>query len=495
MSRNLKSSGSAQEIGRSSIIILAAGFGKRMHSSLPKVLIPVCGKPMILHILDRISEASAQEGLVRVAMVVSHQKEKVMELIQKVQGEGGFKNLKIDFIDQGEPKGTGHAIQVAMVSAWGKTSVELKEEVLVLPGDLPLVTSSLIHEMLQPLSKGMSVRLLTALLPEPTGYGRIVRKGKKGPVIRIVEEKDANLREKMIQEVGLSIYSFKSSFLSSNLQKLKNKNAQGEYYLTDLIQIAAQLKKGIEVLPWNAIEDVRGINNPYELTLASGVFNQRVLKKLALQGVRFQGFSCTQVEATVSVAPDVTIGTGVVLEGNTQIEAGAVIGPHAILKNVVVKEGAEVKAGTYAEDSIIGKNSKVGPYAHLRPNSHVGEGAKIGNFVELKNTQIGKATSVAHLSYLGDAEVGERVNIGCGFVTCNFDGRVIEGQRKHKTVIGDDAFIGSDCQAVAPVQIGRGAYVASGSTVTENVESDALAIARSRQVNKPQYAKKLREQK
>lgn len=465
---------------------MAAGFGKRMYSSLPKVLIPVCGKPMVFHILSRISEAAPGA---RVAVVVGHQKEKVIAAIQGA----GFDKLKIDFIEQPDPKGTGHAIQCVMSSGWGKHAVQNKEEVLVLPGDLPLITQELIQEMTLPLAKGAVMRLLTATLSDPFGYGRIVRKSKKGPVIRIVEEKDANLREKAIQEVGLSIYSFKAPFLANSVATLKNNNAQKEYYLTDLVQAASKMKKPIDVLSWESVEDVRGINNSLELSIACEMLNQRVLREHAIRGVRFQNFSNTRVESSVKIAPDVTVYTGAILEGTTEIETGVTIGPNVVLRNVVVKAGAEIKAGTYAEDSIISENSKIGPYAHLRPGSVVGANAKIGNFVELKKTKIGRDTSVAHLSYLGDAEVGERVNVGCGFVTCNFDGRVINGERKHKTIIEDDAFIGSDCQTVAPVKVGKGAYVASGSTITEEVEPESLAIARSRQVNKPGYAKKLKE--
>jgi bifunctional UDP-N-acetylglucosamine pyrophosphorylase/glucosamine-1-phosphate N-acetyltransferase len=277
------------------------------------------------------------------------------------------------------------------------------------------------------------------------------------------------------------------------LPRLSNKNAQGEYYLTDLISIAARLKKKMGVLMWAKSEDLRGVNDAWELALAQEILNKREIESHAKRGVRFMDWRNTVVECCVEIGPDTEIGAGVVLERFTQIGQGSVIEPHSILRSATIGDGVRIKAGSVIDRSTVESGAVVGPYAHLRPDSVVRPGAKIGNFVELKNARIGEKTSIAHLSYVGDAEVGSRVNIGCGFVTCNFDGRVIDGKRKHSTIIEDDVFMGSDCQVIAPIKIGRGAYVASGSTVTENVEANALAIARSRQVNKPGYAKKLKE--
>jgi bifunctional UDP-N-acetylglucosamine pyrophosphorylase/glucosamine-1-phosphate N-acetyltransferase len=234
------------------------------------------------------------------------------------------------------------------------------------------------------------------------------------------------------------------------------------------------------------------VNNPYELAIAAGILNSRVIKTHAMNGVQFLCLQSVRVDPTVKIAQNVTVYPGVILEGVTSIASGALIGPQVYLKNVKVGAGAEIKTGTVAEDSEVGADVKLGPYAHLRPETVVKTGAKIGNFVELKKAIIGEKTSISHLSYVGDAEVGARVNIGCGFVTCNYDGRVIDGSRKHKSIIEDDVFIGSDCQVVAPITIRKGAFIASGSTITEEVPAEALAIARSRQVNKPGYAKKLK---
>ncbi len=468
-----------------SILVLAAGFGKRMHSPLPKVLIPLGGRALILHILDRVFSVHPDAN---VGVVVGFQ----ADLVKKTISEH-YPNRSIDFILQEKPEGTGHAAKMAMESDWGKKQIAAKTTILVLPGDLPLISDELIRDMCEPLSRGVALRMLTATLASPGGYGRVVRKGKKGAVIRIVEEKDANAREKAIAEVVLSIYQFQAQFLAVGVQEIKNTNAQKEYYLPDLVSIAVRKKRAIETLPWIEVEDVRGVNNPLELAEAFHTLNKRVIRAHALMGVRFMDIHRVVIEPTVQIAADVSIAPGALLEGNTKIAAGVSIGPWVHLKNVIVGKNAVIRAGTVAEDSEIHENAKVGPFAHLRPESIVGKGAKIGNFVELKKSTIGEDTSIAHLSYVGDATIGAHVNIGCGFVTCNFDGRVIDGQRKHKTVIEDNVFVGSDCQTVAPIVVKKGAYIASGSTITESVEEDALAIARARQVNKPGYAKKLRQ--
>ncbi len=468
------------------IILLAAGHGKRMRSSLPKVLHEVGGRPLLFHVLERIQAVAPTAPI---AIVLGHQSQKVEAAIRN---SNLFSDLKITYIQQPEQRGTGHAAKCVMESSWGKDRLSARQPVLVLPGDQPLLNDELVSQILEPLSRTSALRLLTCELPDPSGYGRVVRRGKKGPVLRIVEERDANLREKAICEVAASIYFFQSSFLSVGLQRLSNKNSQGEYYLTDLIGQAVRAKKPIEVLVWKNHDHLRGVNDSWELAQAQRLLNEQTVKKWAQKGVKFLDPWSTWIDVSVEIGEEVVISQNVVLSGKTEIGRGVKLGPHVVLKNMQVGEGSEVKAGTVAENSTIGSHALVGPYAHLRPDSSVGEGCKIGNFVELKKTHIGDHTSVAHLSYLGDAEVGSHVNIGCGFVTCNYDGRVIEGERKHRTIIEDGVFLGSDCQTVAPVKIGKGAYVASGSTITEDVEADSLAVARARQVNKPGYARKLR---
>jgi bifunctional UDP-N-acetylglucosamine pyrophosphorylase/glucosamine-1-phosphate N-acetyltransferase len=465
-------------------LVLAAGQGKRMHSSDPKVLSPAAGEPMLFHILRRILVVDPRAPI---AIVVGHQREKVEARVRE-----GFPDASIEFAHQTEQLGTGDAARAAMGSPWGEAQVRAKRNVLVLPGDQPTISEALVRQMSEGLSRGAAMRLLTCTVAQPHGYGRIVRKGKSGPVLKIVEEKDASLREKEIREVATSIYLFDAAFLKAGLRRLTNKNAQAEYYLTDLVQQCAGAKKKIEVLHWAEPSDVRGVNTPWELAEASRILYARCARDWALRGVRFIQPETTLIDARVELEPEVVIYPGVLLEGATKVGRGAVIGPHCQIRDSIIESGAELRAGCVFERAHVGAEAKIGPYAHLRPESRVGARAKIGNFVELKKTSIGEEASIAHLSYLGDAEVGARSNIGCGFVTCNFDGRVIAGERKHKTVIEEDVFMGSDCQTVAPVRVGRGAYVASGSTITSDVEPEALAIARARQVNKPGYARKLK---
>ena len=468
------------------VVIMAAGLGKRMHSSIPKVLHEAGGRPILFHILHTIK--SALPGA-PVAIIVGHGR----ELVERaVRGCKAFPDMNLEFVQQCEQLGTGHAVKCAMESKWGSAVISQSLPVLVMPGDSPLVTGALVAELAAPMKRGDVMRLLTCEVDDPHGYGRIARRGKHGPVLRIVEENEATAREKEIREVAVSMYLFRPAFLNASLARLSNKNNKREYYLTDLVSQAVRSKKKIDVLKWHSAAELMGVNDPYELSVAARLLNGRKLRALAVEGVRFVDPCCTIVDADVEIEEDVTVWPGAILQGWTRIGRGAVIGPRVVLKDVTVGPGANIKAGTVAEKSTIGERAQIGPYAHLRPDSVVGNEAKIGNFVELKKATIGAKTSVAHLSYVGDAELGERVNIGCGFITCNFDGRVIDGERKHKSIIEDDVFMGSDCQIVAPIRIGKGAYVASGSTITENVEADSLAIARTRQVTKPGYAKKLR---
>ncbi len=441
---------------------------------------------MILHLLDRLSEVAP--GM-RVAVVVGHKKDHVIETCKN---DAVSSQLKLEFIEQSQPQGTGHAMQCVVAHAWGKQRLSEKAPFLVLGGDMPLLTCELIARMCEPLPKITAVRLLTFIKDLPAGYGRIVRRGKSGPVLKIVEHKDAKPSELAIKEVSSSIYCFEPTFLKFSLSRLTNKNAQKEFYLTDTIAQAARAKKKVDGLIWDNSDDLQGINDPCELSQASQTLYVRTACKWARAGVKVAAINHVWIDSTVRLTEGVELAPHVTLRGKTHVFEGARIGQGSIISDSTIEREAEIKPGCIIDQSHVGAEAKLGPYAHLRPESTVGARSKIGNFVELKKSRIGEDTSIAHLSYVGDAEVGSRVNIGCGFVTCNFDGRVIAGSRKHKTVIEDEVFLGSDCQTIAPVTIGRGAYVASGSTITEDVESEALAIARSRQVNKVGYAKRLK---
>lgn len=452
------------------VLILAAGKGTRMQSEHAKVLAPLGGEPMLVALLQAVKKSTPQAAL---GVVVGFQAESVRAA---VESDARWKELNITWIEQDPPRGTGDAAKVAMEHAWGKARLAAHEDILVLPGDQPLISEALLQRMVEPLPRGTALRLLTTHREDPTGYGRVVRRGARGPVLRIVEERDANTREAAIQEVATSIYLFRAAFLELATRSLTPKNAQKEFYLTDVVSKAVRHKKSIDVVRWSAHQDVMGINSPWELAQAEQVLRERRVREWAERGVRMIDKNTTYIEGGVVLEPGAVLEPGVYLRGRS-----------------VIRKNARIKMGSVIDDSEVGEGAQVGPYAHLRPGSKVGREAKVGNFVELKKTTLGDRTSVAHLSYLGDATVGHDVNIGCGFVTCNFDGRIRNGERKHKTVIEDGAFIGSDCQAIAPITIGRGAYVASGSTLTESVEPEALAIARTRQTNKPGYARRLRD--
>ncbi len=456
-----------------------------MKCQLPKVLIPLNEWPLISFILEAVRRF---DETAEVAIVVGHGKDQV---IDAVKNEAVFSKLQISFVEQPAQLGTGDAVRCAMQSPWGETVKKERRPVVVLPGDTPLVSSTLLRELAEPLAKGFSLRFVSCDQLDPTGYGRVIRRGRTGPVLKIVEHADASAKEREVKEVATSMYLFDSAFLASGLQAINNRNAQKEFYLTDLIGFSARRRLKMDTLKWPNAHELVGVNTPVELADATRILNSTCVRNWAEKGVRFLAPDSAWVSFQVELAPDVEIAPGVQISGKTKIGSRSVIGAHSILKNVLVGEAVEIKPGTVAELSTIGARSKVGPYAHLRPGSEVAEDCKIGNFVELKQSRIGRSTSIAHLSYVGDAEVGERVNIGCGFVTCNFDGRERDGKRKHKTVIEDDVFMGSDCQAIAPIRIRRGAYIASGSTLTADVPEGALAIARSRQVNKEGLADRL----
>lgn len=488
---------------------MAAGLGKRMRSDLPKTLHEIAGKPLLFHIIDQVIQAEKSKHKPSISIVLGHGRERIESavLAHPPYAELHRSGL-LSFAVQKDQKGTGDAVRSSMDTSFGENSIKTKSPILVLPGDCPLIPSALIEAMSLPLGKGTHLRLLTTELENPKGYGRILRKGKKGPVFRIVEEKDANAREKEIKEVNTSIYLFEPKFLKASLARLSNKNAQGEYYLTDLVAMAAKTanvkagksasgksasaKSAIDTLIWSQSEDLRGINDQLELTQAREIMNRRIVEGHARSGVQFTDLSSVWIDSSVLIEEGVAIAPGVILHGATSIGRHVAIGPHCQLKNAKIQSSVILKQGCVIDSSEVQEEAVLGPYAHLRPESIVGKKAKIGNFVELKKAIIGEKTAISHLSYLGDAEVGKNVNIGCGFITCNFDGRVINGSRKHKTVIEDDAFIGSDCQTVAPVKVGRGSFVASGSTITDDVPGDALAISRTRQITKLEYAKKLR---
>lgn len=446
------------------IVILAAGLGTRMKSGLVKVLHSLGGKPMVLHVLDAVSDLSPE----KVVLVLGHQAEKVKKVLEA---------SPVETVIQAEQLGTGHAVlQAAPALASGTGPV------MVLCGDTPLLKSSTLKMLLELHTKSRAaVTVLSMEMENPFGYGRIVR--NRSGVQRIVEEKDATTAQKKIREVNSGIYCFDRKFLLSSLNSLGNKNAQGEYYLPDLIAIAIKKKKKVAALICADGTEVMGVNSRCDLSKAEAVMHERTNKKWMLEGVTMLDPSTTYIHPSVTLGRDVLLYPNVSLEGKTSVGEGCVIHSGSRIIDTTLKESVTVKDCCVIEQSTISSGAALGPFAHLRPQSVIGEKAKIGNFVEVKKSTFGEGSKASHLSYIGDATVGKDVNIGAGMITCNYD-----GFNKFQTIIEDNVFVGSDVQMVAPVRIGRDAVIAAGTTVTKDVPADALAISRVPQAIKEGYA-------
>ncbi|WP_318153807.1 bifunctional UDP-N-acetylglucosamine diphosphorylase/glucosamine-1-phosphate N-acetyltransferase GlmU [Paenibacillus vietnamensis] len=448
-------------------IVLAAGQGKRMKSKLYKVLHPVCGKPMVGHVLDAVREAEAG----RTVVVVGHGAEAVKSYL----GDAA------EYVLQEQQLGTGHAVRQAEALLGAEEGTTI-----VICGDTPLVQASTIKSMLElHASSGAAATVLTASFDNPTGYGRVIR-GEDGTVQRIVEQKDCSPEEAAVKEINTGTYCFDNKKLFEALAKVTSNNAQGEYYLTDVIGIFRASGESVQGYCTEDLAEAIGVNDRIALSEAERFMRERINRKHLLNGVTLIDPASTYIEAGVQIGPDTTIYPGTVLSGSTVIGEDCVIGPQADIADSKLGSSVSVKYSTVAQ-SEIGDDCSVGPYANLRPNSKLGTGCKIGDFVELKNASLDDGSKVSHLSYVGDAIVGKDVNIGCGAITVNYD-----GYNKSVTEIGDHAFVGSNVNLIAPVKIGDGAYVVAGSTVTQDVPAGDLAIARERQVNKPGYAEKIR---
>ena len=440
------------------VIILAAGLGTRMKSATIKILHRAAGRPIIDYVLDLACELCPNPPV----MVIGHQRD-------AVQGAVGD---RARFAVQEEQLGTGHAVlQAASVlnDAAGK-------RVLILSGDVPLTRPETLRRLLDEHERGgNALTLLTMKLANPAMYGRIVR-DDSGGVARIVEFKDANDDEKRIDEVNAGIYVFDGEHLFDNLRNLGNQNAQGEYYLTDLLAVLRDRGHRVGAVVAEDPVEALGVNSRADLAQVENEIQRRVVEQLMREGVTFRNPSTVVIDSTVTIEPDTVVYPFVTLEGETRIGRDCVIDPGVHLNNVRVGNNVHVKTGTVAEDAVIGDDASVGPYAHLRAGSQLGRKVKVGNFVETKKAVFGEGAKASHLSYIGDAEVGANVNIGAGTITCNYDGK-----NKHKTILEDGVFIGSDTQLVAPVRVGKGAYVGAGSTITKDVPPGALALSRTPQ--------------
>lgn len=438
------------------IVILAAGQGTRMRSALPKVLHAIAGKSMLGHVIDTARLLQPKS----IHVVIGHGADRVREQLAADD---------LSFVLQAEQLGTGHAVAQALPQLSA-------ENVLILYGDVPLIEVATLQRLLQKVSREQ-LGLLTVELADPTGYGRIVR-DQAGQVQAIVEHKDASAAQRAIAEGNTGILAVPGSRLADWLGRLSNSNAQGEYYLTDVIAMA--VTDGLVVATEQAGDEmeVLGANDRIQLAQLERHYQYRAGRRLMAQGVTLIDPTRFDVRGEVTVGRDVLIDINVILEGQVVIEDNVQIGPNCVIKNSVLRQGAIIKANSHLEGAEVGEGADCGPFARLRPGSVLGAKAHVGNFVELKNAKLGEGAKAGHLSYLGDAEIGARSNIGAGTITCNYD-----GANKFKTVLGEDVFIGSNSALVAPVSLGDGATTGAGSTVTADVPANTLAVGRAKQRN------------
>lgn len=440
-------------------VILAAGMGTRMKSKMPKVLHKVCGKPLSKWVID----ASEAAGADKVCAVVGHKAETVKEVLGDV----------CKFALQAEQKGTGHAVMQAI-----DVIKNSKGEVVILNGDTPLITAETINKAIEyHKNNGNQATVITAILDDATGYGRIIR-DNDGSVLKIVEQKDASEEEKKINEVNSGMYVFDAQSLVYALDKITPNNAQGEYYLTDTLEILLSAGKKIGGYAISDNDEIRGINDRVQLNEAEKIMQKRINEYHMRNGVTMRNPESVYIEDGVEIGNDTEICQNVTIKSGTKIGSDCVIGSGSMLDRAVIHDGVDVLSSVILE-SEVDEGTHVGPFAYIRPNCHVGKEVKVGDFVELKNSNIDDGTKISHLTYIGDSDVGKRVNFGCGTVTCNYDGK-----KKYRTTIGDDCFVGCNTNFVSPINVGDGVYIAAGSTITEDIPENSLSIARARQVNK-----------
>ncbi|TDN49086.1 UDP-N-acetylglucosamine pyrophosphorylase /glucosamine-1-phosphate N-acetyltransferase [Buttiauxella sp. JUb87] len=439
-----------------SVVILAAGKGTRMYSDLPKVLHTLAGKPMVQHVIDAANNLGAQ----RVHLVYGHGG----DLLKNTLGDG-----VLNWVLQAEQLGTGHAMQQAA------PFFADDEDILMLYGDVPLISVESLQRLRDAKPQG-GIGLLTVKLDDPTGYGRIAR--ENGKVVGIVEHKDATEEQRKIDEINTGILVANGADLKRWLANLDNNNAQGEYYITDIIALAHHEGREITAVHPDRLSEVEGVNNRLQLSRLERVYQTEQADKLLLAGVMLRDPSRFDLRGELTHGRDVEIDTNVIIEGKVTLGHRVKIGTGCVIKNSVIGDDCEISPYSVVEDANLASACTIGPFARLRPGAELAEGAHVGNFVEMKKARLGKGSKAGHLSYLGDAEIGDNVNIGAGTITCNYD-----GANKFKTIIGDDVFVGSDSQLVAPVTVARGATIGAGTTVTRNVGEDELVVSRVKQTH------------
>ncbi|MBP7608014.1 MAG: bifunctional UDP-N-acetylglucosamine diphosphorylase/glucosamine-1-phosphate N-acetyltransferase GlmU [Steroidobacteraceae bacterium] len=440
-----------------SVVILAAGQGKRMKSDLPKVLQPVAGRPLLQHVIDSARELSASD----IHVVYGHGGERVRETLAAEN---------VTWALQAEQLGTGHAVQQAM------PAVPDDHLVLILFGDVPLVQAATMQRLVDAATNGEALGVLSVRMKDPTGYGRIVR-DRAGTVARIVEHKDANQKERAIDEVNTGLMAASAKRMREWLAQLRNDNAQGEYYLTDVVVLAAKAGLKVNVIPADSEDEVLGVNDKVQLAEVESIYRKRRATELMLQGVTLVDPARFDARGSVTAGRDVHIDVNVVLEGTVILGNRVRIGPNVVIRDSEIGDDTVVFPNCVIDRASIGPNCNIGPFARFRPSSSLAQGVHVGNFVEVKNSILGAGAKANHLTYLGDATVGEKVNVGAGTITCNYD-----GANKWRTEIGAGAFIGSGAMLVAPVKIGAGATIGAGSTITKNAPDDKLTLERSKQL-------------
>jgi bifunctional UDP-N-acetylglucosamine pyrophosphorylase/glucosamine-1-phosphate N-acetyltransferase len=442
-------------------VVLAAGKSTRFKSEKPKLLHQLCGKPLICHLLDRLTALDVG----RIIVVLGYGSESLREVLS---------DYPVDYVLQEKQLGTGHATMCTAPAL-----KDLDGSVLVLYGDTPLISQDTLRRLYETReTEDADEVLLTVDTPEPEGYGRIVR-DREGMPARIVEEKDTSPEEKLIREINAGFVCFRISTLLQHLPLLSNRNAAGEYYLTDILALLRERGKKVLTVPAASVLETMGINSREELSRVESLLRADIATRWMREGVTIMNPATVYIDPDVTIGPDTIIYPGVFIEGKTRIGPRCTIRSGCHLLDAVLEEDVVVDQCSVIRRSSVGRGTTVGPFAHVREHASVGGNARIGNFVEVKKSVIGDGSKAAHLTYLGDATLGKDVNIGAGTITCNYD-----GVNKNKTVIEDEVFVGSDSQLVAPVTVHRGAYVAAGSTITEDVPPNSLAIARGRQLNK-----------
>ena len=434
-----------------SVVILAAGKGTRMYSDLPKVLHKVAGKPMVKHVIDTANQLGAEN----VHLIYGHGGELMRERLA---------NESVNWVIQAEQLGTAHAVQQA--APFFKDD----ENIVILYGDAPLVTKETLEKLIAAKPEN-GIALLTVNLDNPTGYGRIIR--ENGNVVAIVEQKDANAEQLKIQEVNTGVLVADGAHFKNWLSRVKNNNAQGEFYITDVIGLAHQDGCPIVAVQATDFMEVEGVNNRLQLAKMERYYQRKQAEKLLLAGVMLIDLERFDLRGTLEHGKDVEIDVNVIVEGNVRLGDRVKIGAGCVLKNVIIGDDVEIKPYSVLEDATIGEKAAIGPFSRLRPGAELAAETHVGNFVEIKKSTVGKGSKVNHLTYVGDTEIGENCNIGAGVITCNYD-----GANKFKTIIGNNVFVGSDTQLVAPVTVADGATIGAGSTITKNVEKDELVITR-----------------